>query len=623
MMRDEAARRVLLLGIAAAGLLVGLLPALFGHGAITGAFIIGTLPVLAALLRDLWHGFRRGEFGLDLIAAMSMGGALLLGEFLAAAVIALMVSGGEFLEARARQRARREMTALLSRVPRSAMRHGARGLEEVPLDAIAPGDRLLVARGAVVPVDGRVDAAAAVLDVSALTGEPLPQRVGRGEPVSSGSVNAGEAFDLLASRRAAESTYAGIVRLVEGAQASKAPMARLADRWSLWFLGFTLLLSGGAWIVTGDAVRGLAVLVVATPCPLILAVPVAIIAGLSRAAGAGVLVKSGGALETMARVRVLLLDKTGTLTIGRARLAAILPEGDMAEEEVLRLAASLDQASGHVLAQALVEAATARGLALSTPIAMQEAPGEGIAGLVDGRRVAIGSAGFVAASTGGATPAAPPDQPVGAALVFVGIDGAPGGVLVFEDPVRAEAPAMLAGMRRAGIGRIVLLSGDATAPAEAVGRALRLDDVVAECTPEGKVAVVRAESQGGPVMMIGDGVNDAPALAAAAIGIAMGARGAAASSEAADAVLLVDRLDRVAQAIRIARRSMHIARQSVAAGIGLSALGMVAAALGYLTPVEGALMQEAIDVAVILNALRALRGDEDRAIKAAGTGDVP
>jgi P-type E1-E2 ATPase len=212
---------------------------------------------------------------------------------------------------------------------------------------------------------------------------------------------------------------------------------------------------------------------------------------------------------------------------------------------------------------------------------------------------------------------------VGAALVVVGIDGAPGGVLVFEDPVRAEAPAMLAGMRRAGIGRIVLLSGDATAPAEAVGRALRLDDVVAECTPEGKVAVVRAESQGGPVMMIGDGVNDAPALAAAAIGIAMGARGAAASSEAADAVLLVDRLDRVAQAIRIARRSMHIARQSVAAGIGLSALGMVAAALGYLTPVEGALMQEAIDVAVILNALRALRGDEDRAIKAAGTGDVP
>ncbi|MEO3470785.1 heavy metal translocating P-type ATPase [Roseomonas sp. CAU 1739] len=613
-MPDEAARRILLLGIAAAGLVAGLLPVLLGRGAAEWLFTIGTLPVLAALLRDLWHGFRRGEFGLDLIAALSMGGALLLGESLAAAVVALMYAGGEFLEFRARQRARAEMTALLSRVPRSAMRHGAKGLEEVPLDAIAPGDRLLIARGAVVPVDGSIDAVAAVLDTSALTGEPLPQRIAQGEAAMSGSVNAGEAFDLLATRRAAESTYAGIVRLVEAAQASKAPMARLADRWSVWFLAFTVLLAGGAWIATGDAVRGLAVLVVATPCPLILAVPVAIIAGLSRAAGAGVLVKSGGALEAMARARVLLLDKTGTLTIGRARLAAILPENGVAEEELLRLAASLDQASGHVLAQALVEAATTRGLTLSTPIAVQEAPGEGIAGLVDDRQVAIGSATYVATTIGGPTPAAPPDQPPGAALVFIGVDGAPGGVLVFEDPIRPDAPAMLAGMRRAGIGRVVLLSGDAEAPAQAVGRALGLDSVVAGCTPEGKVAVVRAEGQAGPVMMIGDGVNDAPALAAAAIGIAMGARGAAASSEAADAVVLVDRLDRLAQAIRIARRTLHIARQSVIAGIGLSSAGMVAAALGHLTPVEGALLQEAIDVAVILNALRALRGDDDRAI---------
>ena len=613
-MGDEATRRVLLLAVAAAGLSAGLLPALLGHGAAAWIFTIGTLPVLAALLRDLWHGFRRGEFGLDLIAALSMGGALLLGEALAAAVVALMYAGGEYLEARARQRARQEMTALLARVPRSAVRHGEHGLEEVPLDVIAPGDRLLVARGAVVPVDGSVEAAAAVLDVSALTGEPLPQRVAQGDAAMSGSVNAGEAFDLLATRRAAESTYAGIVRLVEAAQSSKAPMARLADRWSVWFLGFTVLLAGGAWVATGDAVRGLAVLVVATPCPLILAVPVAIIAGLSRAAGSGVLVKSGGALETMARAKVLLLDKTGTLTVGRARLAAILPENGMAEGELLRLAASLDQASRHVLAAALVEAATGRDLALSTPIAVHEAPGEGIAGLVDGRRVAIGSAGFVASTIGGPAPVAPPDQPPGAALVFVGVDDAAGGLLVFEDPIRPDAAAMLAGMRRAGIGRVVLLSGDAEAPAQAVGRALGLDGVVAGCTPEGKVAVVQAESLAGPVMMIGDGVNDAPALDAASIGIAMGARGAAASSEAADAVILVDRLDLLARAIRIARRTLRIARQSVAAGIGMSALGMVAAALGYLTPVQGALLQEAIDVAVILNALRALRGDEDGAI---------
>jgi heavy metal translocating P-type ATPase len=621
-MGDEASRRVLLLGIAAAGLAAGLLPALLGHGAAGWILAIGTLPVLAALLRDLWHGLRRGAFGLDLIAALSMGGALLLGETLAASVVALMVAGGAFLEARARRRARAEMTALLARLPRSAMRHGEGGLEEVPLDAIAPGDRLLVPRGAVVPVDGSIAGAAAVLDVSALTGEPLPQRIAQGGAAMSGSVNAGEAFDLLATRRAAESTYAGIVRLVEAAQASKAPMARLADRWSLWFLGVTVLLAGGAWVATGDAVRGLAVLVVATPCPLILAVPVAIMAGLSRAAGLGVLVKSGGALEAMARARVLLLDKTGTLTAGRARLATILPERDASAPELLRLAASLDQASQHVLAGALGEAAAAGGLALSTPRAVREAPGEGIAGEVDGRRVAIGSAGFVAAATGAAAPQAPQGQPPGAALVFVGIDGAPAGALVFEDPIRPDAPAMLAEMRRAGIARIVLLTGDAEAPARYVGRILGLDAVTADCTPGDKVAAVAAERCAGPVMMIGDGVNDAPALAAATIGIAMGARGAAASSEAADAVVLVDRLDRLALAMHVARRTLRIARQSVAAGIGLSAVGMIAAAFGHLTPVQGALAQEAIDVAVILNALRALRGGEDGAIKSPQAGDI-
>ena len=610
-MGQEALQRALLLGIAAAGLAAGLIATLAGHDAARWLFALGTPPVLGMLLRDLWIGFRRGEFGLDLIAALSMAGALVLGETLAAAVVALMYAGGEFLESRARQRARQEMTALLSRVPRSAMRHGAQGLEEVPLDAIAPGDRLLIARGAALPVDGTIADHAAVLDLSALTGEPLPQRLPPGAAAPSGGVNAGDSFDLIATHLAADSTYAGIVRLVEGAQASKAPMARLADRWSLWFLGFTLLLAGGAWAMTGDPVRALAVLVVTTPCPLILAVPVAIIAGLSRAAGIGVLVKSGGTLETMARTRVLMLDKTGTLTVGRARLAAIIPENGTSEEEALRLAASLDQASRHVLAEALVEAATTRGLALSTPVAVEEAPGEGIAGLVDGRRVAIGSARYVAATIGGPTPAAPPGQPPGAALVFLGIDGTPGGVLVFEDPIRPDAFAMLSAMRRGGIPRIVLLSGDAEAPAQAVGEALGLDAVIAGQTPQGKVDAVLAEGAAGPVMMIGDGVNDAPALAAAAVGIAMGARGAAASSEAADAVLLVDRLDRQVRAIRIARRSLRIARQSVVAGIGLSALGMFAAAFGYLSPVQGALLQEAIDVAVILNALRALREDEE------------
>jgi P-type E1-E2 ATPase len=359
----------------------------------------------------------------------------------------------------------------------------------------------------------------------------------------------------------------------------------------------------------GDPGRALSVLVVATPCPLILAVPVAIIAGLSRAARAGVLVKSGGALEALALARVLLLDKTGTLTDGRARLQAIHPEPGFTAAEVLRMAASTDQASTHPVAQSLVRAARAGGLALTRPEAVEEAPGEGIAARLDGQHVVVGDAAWVARSCGMPAPPMPEDAPAGAALVAVAAGGRLAGRLILADALRPDAPAMLAAMRGAGIRRVVMLSGDRRAVAEAVGARAGLDAVHADLSPADKVALLRAErARHGPVIMLGDGVNDAPALAAADAGVAMGARGAAASAEAADAVLLVDRLDRLVEAMRIARRARGIALQSVAAGIGLSGLGMIAAAAGHLTPVQGAVLQEAIDVAVILNALRALRG---------------
>ncbi|RYJ03178.1 MAG: cadmium-translocating P-type ATPase, partial [Acetobacteraceae bacterium] len=522
---------------------------------------------------------------------------------LAAAVIALMVAGGAFLEDFARARATREMTALLARQPRHAARHGASGLEEVPIDAIRPGDRILVRQGEVVPVDGCLASAAAVVDASALTGESVPLRLTRDAAILSGTTNAGEAFDLQAMKPAAESTYAGIIRLVEQAQSSKAPMARLADRWALGFLAVTAAIALLAWLVSEDPRRVLAVLVVATPCPLILAVPVAIIAGLSRCAAVGVLVKNGAALELLGRVRVLVLDKTGTLTEGRARLAEtlVLPGFDPAE--VLRLAASLDQASAHVLAVGLVAAAREAGLVLATPDAVREVAGAGIAGRVEGRAVALGGPDFV-----GAFPALPDGQAPGAARVLVALDGIPAGVLVFADPVRTDAPAMLAAARAAGIRRVVLLSGDRLTIAEAVGRSVGVDAVLADRSPIEKVAAVLREKPGGPVLMLGDGVNDAPALAAADIGVAMGARGTVASAEAADAVVLVDRIDRLAAAMRIARRARGIALQSIGFGIGLSVLGMLAAAAGQLTPVQGAVLQEVIDVAVILNALRVLRG---------------
>jgi len=494
-------------------------------------------------------------------------------------------------------------------VPRTAVRHQNGRLEEVALNLVLPGDRLLVRKGDVVPVDGTVVEGVAVLDQSALTGEAMPVQLSNGQAVLSGSTNVGDAFDLVAKRLAAESTYAGVVRLVEAAQRSRAPMSRLADRFAILFLAVTVLLATAAWWFTGDAIRAVAVLVVATPCPLILAVPVAIVAGLSRAAKVGILIKGGKAIEMLARVRALVIDKTGTLTLGLAKITSTRVADGMAPDEVLRIAASLDQASKHVIAQTIVAEAREKGLPLAIPSDVVETPGEGIVGRVDGRQVMIGGLHFIAgkiANSGLATLGR--DRPPGALAVAVAVDGALIGLLILSDKLRAGTEALLRELRALGIERIVLATGDRHEVAEVVTAGLSIDLVRSDLTPDQKVLVVLSERKNGPVMMIGDGVNDAPALAAADLGVAMGARGTAASAEAADVVLLVDHLDRILPAIRIARRSRYIALQSVVAGIGLSFVAMIAAALGFIVPVEGALLQEVIDVAVIFNALRALRG---------------
>ena len=593
--------------VASVGLVFGLAFYVAGRADLAGfAWFVGVLPVLAALLVEILRSLWRGEVGLDIVAALSMTAALAFGETLAAAVVAVMYSGGTFLESFAEGRARREMHDLLSRVPRTATRHRNGSLEDVPLDEIAPGDLLLIRQGDVVPVDGTVASDAAFVDTSALTGESLPAHLPRGAETMSGSTNAGEPFDLTATHLAKESTYAGIVRLVEEAQRSKAPMARLADRWSLGFLAVTVAIAFAAWWFTGDPIRAVAVLVVATPCPLILAVPVALVAGLSRAAHFGVLIKGAGPLETMARIRVLILDKTGTLTDGRPQIVSISSADSMGEDDILRFAASLDQASKHPVAQAIVAAAKVRGLELPMPSEVAESPGEGVVGSVEGHKIYVGGDDFVAQRVGAASGNLPA-LAAGSVVVAVAVDGHMAGHLVMADPLREDTGAMLAGLRREGIERILLATGDRAEVAERVTIGLGLSGIRAGLTPDQKVLLVLAERKNGPVMMVGDGVNDAPALAAADVGVAMGARGAAASAEAADVVLLVDRIDRLGQGIEIARASRRIAVQSVVAGISLSVAGMIAAAFGYLTPVQGALLQEVIDVAVILNALRALR----------------
>lgn len=574
------------------------------------AWAIATAVGLAFISISIAGGLLRREAGVDIIAVVAIVGALALGEYLAGAVISVMLATGRALEDYASARSKRELTALLQHAPRIAHRRQNGAIVSVALDEVRVGDRLIVKPGEVVPVDGLLLEDSAALDESALTGESRVADHAPGEQVSSGVVNVGQSFEIRAIATAEQSTYASVIRLVKEAQESKAPSSRLADRYALLFVPFTLVVAGGAWLISGDPVRGLAVVVVATPCPLILAVPVAIVSGISRAAKRGVIIKGGGALETLASARILLFDKTGTLTQGRPVVSDVEAVEDNSRE-VLRLAASLEQVSPHLHAVAIVNEARARGITLTLPADVAEETGLGIHGKVDGHRVAAGRLEWV--SPGSTVPAwvrRLRRRMVfdGQASVFVSVDGELAGAILLEDPVRADTPRTLRSLKRSGIERIVMVTGDRADVAESVGAVVGVDMVLAERTPAEKVEAVKGQLAFGTTIMVGDGINDAPALAAADVGVAMGARGATASSEAADVVLVVDRLDRLGEALRLSRRARRIALQSVLGGMGLSIIAMGFAAGGYLAPVGGAIVQEVIDVAAILNALRALGG---------------
>ena len=605
---ERLINRLLIAG-ALIALAAGLMVQLIGGSWARTVWTVGTLPVVAALAVAILRGLKVGRAGLDTIAFLSMVAALAIGEALAANVVAIMYAGGVALENYAVARAERDLTALIDRAPRVAHKVHGETVEDISVDAIVAGDLLLVRAGEVVPTDGFVEGSVAVLDESAVTGEPMPVVHIVGAAIRSGTTNAGETFRLRASASSGESTYAGILRLVSAAQTAHAPFLRMADRFALLLLPASLLLAGAAWFVSGDMVRGLAVLVAATPCPLILAAPVAFIAGVSQAARLGILVKGGGALEALAQVRTVIFDKTGTLTVGGARLIGVETAPGGLARDVLLYAASLEQASHHIVAQSIVEAARLQGLALSMPSRVRETHGSGLEGLVEGRQVRIGAHPLVFG-------AAQPEEWAlrvfrraswrSALAVFVSIDGQGVGALLMGDELRREAPRAVQRLRRNGIERILMVTGDRADAAETIGAALDLDSVLADRVPADKADAVASEQRRAPVLMVGDGINDAPALAAAHVGMAMGARGASASSQAADVVLLVDRVDRVADALIVARRTRAIAMQSIVVGMFFSGIAMLAAALGHLTPVEGALVQEGIDIAVILNALRAL-----------------
>jgi heavy metal translocating P-type ATPase len=593
-----------------AGLAAGGLLALAGRPAEAGwVWTAAALPVAALVAWQVFSALRGGRLGVDVVALAAIVSALLLGEPLAAAVVALMVAGGGALDAFAEARAQRELTALLARAPREARRVRDGTVETIPVAAIAPGDVLLVGRGEIFAADGALLDGRAAIDLSAMTGEVEPQPRREGETIPSGAVNASEPVRIEARSTSEASTYAGIVRLVRRAQQDRPPMVRMADRVAVAFVPFTALVAGLAWWLAGDPARALAVLVVATPCPLILAAPVALSAGVAHAARRGIVVKGGAVLERLARVATIVFDKTGTLTAGDARVAGVFADAPFERAEVLRLAAALEHGSRHPAARAILAAAAAEGLAPPVAEALRDHPGEGLTGSVEGHRVAAGGTALM--RTLGLEP---PERGVLAlaslsgSVAWVAVDGRIVGAIALADRLRPETASALRSLRAIGIARLVMLTGDRAAAASETAAALGLDAVLAERDPAAKVAAVRAESARSPTAMVGDGVNDAPALAVASVGIAMGAAGAAAAAEAADAVILVDRFDRVAEAVLIARRARAIAWQSVLVGMGLSALAMLVAAAGHIPPVAGALLQEAIDVAVILNALRALSG---------------
>jgi heavy metal translocating P-type ATPase len=598
--------------IALLGLASGLVVLAFGQEDAASlvwycALVAGGAPLVWATLK----GMLRGQFASDVVAMLAIVGAVVMDEPFAGVLVVLMQSGGEALERYGFRRASSSLTELLARAPRKAWRKQANELEEIGVDDVLVGDVLSVRPGELIPVDGTLLSQQAEVDESALTGEPLPLGKETGDKLLSGSVNSAGAFEMSADAVAAQSQYARIVTLVRQAQEEKAPIMRLADQFAIWFTPLTLLMCGVGWFITGDAHTIVAVLVVATPCPLILATPIAVISGINRAAHHNIIVKGGTAIEQIGRAQAVVFDKTGTLTFGIPELQRIVSANGVSHDDLLHKAASVEQLSSHLLGKTMMLAAQDRVGPLTIPEHFEEVAGRGVMGRVGDEHILVGSHRFLKerleigehetlsrlndhASSGAVLSA------------FVSVSGKAEGVLLFSDQLRPGVPQLMERLKTLGVKRTVMLTGDRAENAHPVAEAAGVDELDADLLPTDKVTAVRKLAEKfNPLVMVGDGINDAPALATATVGVAMGARGSGISSEAADIVLLVDDVTLVGDAIAIGQHTLHIAKQSIYIGLGVSFGLMIVASFGLIPAPIGALCQEALDVAVILNALRA------------------
>ena len=593
-----------------AGGALTLLPhgAIWRHRVWMAGLIITSAPILWKTVR----GMIRGRFAADIVASLAVMASVFLGQPLVGLVIVLMQSGGEALERLAEGRATNALRALEEASPRVAHRMRAELVEDVSVDVVRPGDSILVRPGEIVPCDGTVISGASHLDTSSLTGEPLPRRVLPESAVLSGSVNQEGPLVIRVRVAASQSQYARIVELVREAQASKAPLQRIADKYAVLFTPLTIIACAVAFAISRDWSRVLAVLAIATPCPLILATPVAMLGGMNQAARRQILLRNCGALQALGSTTAVLFDKTGTITIGHPRVSGVRAVKPLSEMDVLRFAGAVEQGSGHLLARTLVAEAERRGQMMARATAVVETPGRGVEGIVDGRRVAVGARSFVAErhpetrlemqeseSESGDAPAL---------RAYVAIDGSLAGVVEYADMIRPGMTALVEGLRLSGVRHVMLLSGDRQENVEAIANAVGINEWRGDMLPQDKVEVVRRLiDDGHSVVMLGDGTNDAPALSTATVGIALASHGRGIATEAADVILLADDPSRLLDGIEISRRTMRIARQSIFAGLGISAVGMALASLGHVPPLAGAAFQEVVDLAVIANALRASR----------------
>ncbi|MDN5627056.1 MAG: cadmium-translocating P-type ATPase [Weeksellaceae bacterium] len=550
------------------------------------------------LLKGMIDVLRSGNFGVDILAISAIAATLAVGNYWAALIILIMITGGDSLEDYAQKKARKDLKSLLDNTPRIAHKKIGDDLTDISVDDIKIGDIIIVKPKETVPVDGILLSDEVLLDESSLTGESKPVNKTKGNSLWSGSVNGSEAITIQVSKLAKDSQYQQLVQLVHNSEKEPAHFVRMADRYALPFTIVAFLIAGISYMITKDPNRIAEVLVVASPCPLILAAPIALISGMSRSSRNGVVIKSGTVIEKLDKMRAIAFDKTGTLTKGDLAVDEIIPENLYSKEELIDLVASVEQQSSHVLAVSVMKHIGSKNIPLATDL--KEVEGKGIEGKVNDQWVKVGKLDFVT------------DQQIQLkseqTSLFVSVEGRYAGEITFSDEVRPEARQTIAQLMKMGIRKIMMISGDKQSISETIAKEIGISEVYAGCLPEDKLKILKSVSDDfRPIVMVGDGVNDAPSLTVADVGIAMGAKGSSAASDSADVVILKDNLEKVSDTVMISRETMKIARQSVFIGIAVCTVLMLIAAFGLLPALLGAGLQEVVDVISITSALRALK----------------